>query len=647
MKFDELCEIDSRLKALLQEAGAFRVLLDGKPERVYTAERAAQFSKDLSFCKYQLWHGLPGDRGEVGLKFLANQVVDSSPALHLYRDLILHTLHDAIPACLGHDGCRADYPVPPPSEVPTTESLARPKETGFFDLLDSFAHTAGGPKPTPIEISRDAAMNPIFFVHEEHEGRVLWNTLRFQERLDARTITPAYANHAIYFLSPEECTQLACMEDFKKVTATLSSGKIIDVPHFHGRPVILTFEHAALAAKLLSVGITVGYVPGIPESQEKFREQLQYVYPAVEVTSEDLPVEALDGWLGEVCRTRMGDWPRALAWPALVTCAGALVSGERTNLYCALVGEPGCGKSEAIKRVLALLDISNPPLLPMKSGSAEGFAKFVGNAHGEYRLFFPDELLHTMEKAQIDRASFATFLNTAFDESEQFLTIAHGKEIHFNAQLSILGGIVTETFGDAFGGKTTGGLYDRFIFGLCPRDVSYLWQPFEGGPALKRATAEVDGFDSFGTRPVNVSVDPAVWSVKKQWIREHPEMNRGFMHAIRVATICAAFDGRSVLYPDALGPAKVFAEYQLAIRKRLRPNPGENPEGILTHKFIDYLDRSAPNEQAVGEREMLRTLHAYDFGPSVAERALRALEANGDIERFRIGRKRYVRRLRG
>src|SRR5690348_11611808 len=39
----------------------------------------------------------------------------------------------------------------------------------------------------------------------------------------------------------------------------------------------------------------------------------------------DMPEEVLDGWLGEVCRAHMRDFPLAFAWPALLAAASVLV----------------------------------------------------------------------------------------------------------------------------------------------------------------------------------------------------------------------------------------------------------------------------------------------------------------------------------
>jgi len=61
-------------------------------------------------------------------------------------------------------------------------------------------------------------------------------------------------------------------------------------------------------------------------------------------------------------------------------CCRALVdeSPIRTNLYVALIGEPGSGKTTAIQKAIWLLGMSFPILLEDKIGSGEGLAKRIG-----------------------------------------------------------------------------------------------------------------------------------------------------------------------------------------------------------------------------------------------------------------------------
>ena len=90
-----------------------------------------------------------------------------------------------------------------------------------------------------------------------------------------------------------------------------------------------------------------------------------------------------------------------------------------------------------------------------------------------------------------------------------------------------------------------------------------------------------------------------------------------------------------------LRPARELARYETAIRKVLKPNPGENFEARLAHKFLNYLARHGG--KYVSRRDMFRDTRAYDLGPSIAEKALSVLEANGDVVTTKVGRQMLVR----
>src|SRR6266446_193859 len=225
----------------------------------------------------------------------------------------------------------------------------------------------------------------------------------------------------------------------------------------------------------------------------------------------DMPAEVLDGWLGEVCREHMRDLPVAFAWPALLAAASVLVDRRyektRANLYVALVGPLGAAKSKAIELALELLGVASPTLMNLVAGSAEGLMKTaeIKDANGDPRLYSPDELGHLLEKMRIQNASYAFVLNRAFYNSK-------------------------------FRDVTVGGLYDRFILGLCPDGFVFDYREYD-----------VKSLETGGEtgRPVHVRIDPSVWDALKDWHKAFtdrvPEL------ALRVAVICAALDRRRVL----------------------------------------------------------------------------------------------------
>jgi len=342
----------------------------------------------------------------------------------------------------------------------------------------------------------------------------------------------------------------------------------------------------------------------------------------------DMTDDVLDGWLGEACREHMRDFPLAFAWPSLLAVASSFVDRRyektRANLYVALVGPVGAAKSKAIELAIELLGVTPPTLMELAAGSAEGLVKTAGvkDANGDPRLYSVDELGHLLEKMKIQNASYPFILNTLFYKSKFKFVMGGGKEAAIDCALTILGGLVDERFQDLFSDITVGGMYDRFILGLCPDGFVFNYREYE-----VKALA-VGGETG---RPVHVRIDPSVWDVLRDWHKTFtdrvPEL------ALRVAVICAAFDRRRLLTADDLKPARAFAEYQQRIRHVLKPNPGKNTDGILGHRILEYLKRK-PGEW-INRRTMFKDSRCYDLGLPAAERVLDKLEANGDVEIIR------------
>jgi hypothetical protein len=368
---------------------------------------------------------------------------------------------------------------------------------------------------------------------------------------------------------------------------------------------------------------------------------------------KDMPESVLDGWLGQICKSRMLDhFPVAYAWTALVTVASAMVPVDptrpsmRCNLFGCPVGPIHSGKTEAIKHAKLLLGIQSPPLLDLMAGSAEMLTSAVADANGRLRLYSPDELGHLLEKAQIQNSSFVYLLNRAFYETGFKVRSMerNRREVIFNATLSIIGGVVDERFGDLFTSKTTGGFYDRFLYGLCPTGFQYFYMPFEGEAAIHISPTEASAddeaimpFDAVGNQPIPVTLDKSVFIETNRWMREddvlkNPDCGRIIEIAMRVATICASFDQRPILYGKDLGPAFALARYQARIRGLLKPNPGKTFEGQLYHKFFEFLTMHTSGGEWLTRREVFRGTHSHEIGLTVANKALDIMISNGDVE---------------
>lgn len=676
MNWDELCKIDDRLLAIYQEAGAFRCLNEaGEPIRTFSAERAATLRKDPNYCSGQLFHALPRERGEVGIKFLTQQVVNGSPALAPYYDFIIQKLWDAMPPCQhaiiegtitrGH---LSDYPVPPGS----ADSLKRDRgPVGFGGLIARLKHKAaqmeaeeeGTPPPAPLAMidentpPPDDAAEPVFIVRNEVYGIQTYNALDIDGRLQRGEITKWYAKNCILLISDKERARLLAGPLKKSdITGGLA-----------WKPAVLTWRDPELEKKLANAGIQLNVMEDIPVNLQQVRDTVKVIGKPQQIGRGDMPAEVLDGWLGEIVRDHMADFPIAYAWPAVLTIASALLPqfDERSNLYTALVGPVGNGKSQSIERACQLFGLGEQDKLPrldMMSGSAEGLIKRIGDLDmqpGSPLLMNVDELGHLMEKAQLEGSSFPYILDRAFYYTKFQATLARAREVTFNCRLSLIGGIVDEDFSNLFGSKTKGGLHDRFIFGQQPTGYQYHYKKFRGSPEFTPAApappageGEVPFSDSPAACPVKVAIHPDVEYAAKKWKQDYPILMEGrcVELALRAAVIAAAFDCRTELRAKDLGPALAFALYQAEVRKTLRPNPGETMEAKFQNSVLDWLDAHLPAKDGepgeyIQRRELYKKVHAERYGYGVADRAMQSLEANGEIETGTLGKARVVRRL--
>jgi hypothetical protein len=346
----------------------------------------------------------------------------------------------------------------------------------------------------------------------------------------------------------------------------------------------------------------------------------------------DMPESVLSGRLGEICSKRLGDLPRAYAWPSLLAVGSPFLDeqrdGVRTNLYVALVGPVHSGKSQAIDRSVSALGLEEPQLLELFAGSAEQLVRKCADAAGNPRLLNPDEMGHLLKKSQIERSSFPFVLNRAYYKDKFEVLMGQKQRATFDCRLSIVGGLVEELFQDLFGKETVGGLYDRFLFGLCPGRFTYNFKPLD---SIR---------EKFQIKPV--LVDAGVYEAKADYETKHLEMNpRVLETCIRTAVVSAAFDGNKILTGMQLGPAITLAEYEMRIREILKPNPGETVEGRAAHKIIMELKHYGG--RFVSRRRVLRDTHAYDLGPAVVDRVISVLKANGEIEVTKPDRQTLMR----
>ena len=361
--------------------------------------------------------------------------------------------------------------------------------------------------------------------------------------------------------------------------------------------------------------------------------------PVVEPQPEafgDMPVDCLDGDLGELCREKLLPLsPAGYAWVCLLAAAGALVRPHpncRTNLFGVLVGEVGTGKTETSKNAFAAVNLGPPTLKDNHYGSGEQMLRDLGEEKpdGEPRLLWIDELVHLFSKMQIEHASFASTLCEAWNKDGFRHSMAKAK-VNFACRLSLLGGVVSSNFDSCFANETVGGFYDRCTLAYGPIGFKYRFAPFDAFPPRTHAWKSL------------TEIAPDVWEARTAWVNAGMPPRIAEM-SLRAAYICASWEHRTTLRADHLEPAHHFARYQMNLREFLKPNPGKNPSAALGIAILRFMHKHAPTGEALRRIAILRGVHAYESpGVVVSNQVLAALTMGGEIELVRRGKETAYR----
>jgi hypothetical protein len=366
----------------------------------------------------------------------------------------------------------------------------------------------------------------------------------------------------------------------------------------------------------------------------------------------DMPQETLVGnTLATICREYLCNFPRAYAWPALLTIAGAMVPlpettlnetlaisagrGNQTNLITCLIGPVGSGKTQVIEAAVGNLGLSKNNYSDVKAGSVEGLlAKLAGDGNGSIvprqLLLDLDEWSHFFKKAGIDNAAFADVLNSGFNKTEYHLTIAGGKKIDLNCALSLIGGMVDTKVQECFGSSSTGGFYDRFLFGVCPTNNTFSYQPFNyADSALNNILISI--------KPVRVKIDSSVWNLVNAWRRQDPDLGRTLEVTVRCAAIIASFDQRETLFAEDIEKMRPFLEYQKKARNLITPNPGVNASAEMCNAIRNWLNTHASNGEWVTQRSLKKGVSSQldRLGAQIYVGAVKALVSMDAIETSR------------
>lgn len=353
----------------------------------------------------------------------------------------------------------------------------------------------------------------------------------------------------------------------------------------------------------------------------------------------DWPEDSIEGFLADIITERMPEFPRAYAWPAIITMASAYMDMQpekpiRSNLYTVLVGPVHSGKTQACERAAETFGLAAPELVKTYSGSMEQMARELGDPGGEPRVVYCDEISHLLAKSQIDRASFAPILADMFYNSSVQIRLGRkvSDKVTLRTRLSLIGGIVEERFHDSFTHHTAGGLYDRCIFGVCPANFNYDFRPYEGEPLT--------------LKPMLTRIDPTVWEAKNEFLKQNRDINSRLVEiGMRILLISFSYSGYKIMKGKDLKFAFSFARAQHALRRVLAPETGLTMDARCGNVLLRYMDRL--DGKYLKKRELLHnTMVVQTYGAPMVDRVYSALLWQGDLAETKIGKCRMVRKVR-
>ena len=329
--------------------------------------------------------------------------------------------------------------------------------------------------------------------------------------------------------------------------------------------------------------------------------------PAPRKRRGTMPESCMYGWLGQAAREL--ETPLGFAYPAMLTVFAAQVTMEpkhvRPTLYTCLIGAVHCGKSETIKRAVKYMHFADPDTVKWTvPGSDRGLIKIFGDKkkdepkskdkdkadvpygmeEAKPKLLAQDELRNTIAKANIQGSSLPSTLCSLWSQDEAGAADKTGEHTAL-VRLNMLGALKAddaEDFEECFGKESTSGLYDRFVYGLAPRDG---WKyTFWEREAVYRM-------------PKAVSVPDYCYRMVDEW-REFDRKVRGRLGeiALRIAYITSAANHDTAITIEAMRCALEFCEWQEYIRTTYKAGMGDSPDAICTNAILSILEKVKPGE---------------------------------------------------
>ena len=365
-----------------------------------------------------------------------------------------------------------------------------------------------------------------------------------------------------------------------------------------------------------------------------------------------IPANAMYGWIAEKVLTL--DAPLGWAYPAMLTAFAAQGvnmqnkskwDGVRPTLYTCLLGKVSDGKSITQDRAVASFPLLDSSVVNRTTpGSDRGLVKMFSPPkpkRGEETfapelksvLLVQDEFKHLLSKIAIENSGLAMTLCTLFYIDTASNADRTGVDEAL-VRLNILGALKCddeEEFTRAFGVGSTGGLYDRFLFGLGQQ--GWNWN-FKWRPTLLHRT------------PIDVVLSEGAYLVLKKWREQKTtdaEGNTTPIHkgrlselAERVAIISSSANRESAVSVECMETALRFAEWQERIRAVYCPGDAQSKDGECTAALLRKCDKFRDTDGMPlwfsWNKMYKNTSWNKTYGPDLVKRMRGGLVAMGSLE---------------
>lgn len=281
---------------------------------------------------------------------------------------------------------------------------------------------------------------------------------------------------------------------------------------------------------------------------------------------------AMYGKLADITNNCPVSLPLGWLYPSILTYASTLDIEDRdhfvrSNMYCALLGDVGTGKTYCMKAAQASIFLPGEgTVIQDAPGSHSGLMNQLSEDEPLPRILFLNELKSVMNACAIQGSNLPTMLCKFWEADEDGGSTKKRRQVVY-AKLSILGGLACKDgaeFAKVFGATTVYGLADRFMLGYHNGYVKA--RPLRGFTPVR--------FDNL--KPV--AIPDWVWDAKDDWIGEDAQRRRLSEHALRVALVTAACSGDAEINAPCIEAAFRFIEWQLRLREVYKPGLAETKE---------------------------------------------------------------------